>query len=524
LLRPPIFWSDYKYMLKISAILLLIILLAGCGARGLDYSGYPTGSGEGNGDFASGSVENGDDDELEPETPPPDIPPYNEYRISLEVDPYERTVQGISRVTFTNRSDIPLETVVFRVFLNAFQEGYYPPPFFPEHKRRIFRGNEAFGSMEILYAFSDNEALEYELDGTVLTLFLVDAIKPEETVELLLQFSANVPLIAHRTGGNDRALWFGMFLPILAVHDENGWHTGAYYAAGHPFVLETANYRVDITTPSRYIVVGTGLRTDEVIVEDTDTKITHFSAQQARDFSFAISPYFQHAHVATESGVDIHFYFYSEMTRLEEIMHLASHSVEYFEYRVGRYPLGNITIVETDMMVDSVAFSQMVFVDTRVLNHSSLWALGHGIGRQWFSNVVGTNRITEPWLDEGLTRFVQAGIFYPTPEDFRNRMTRDYYSISDLTNLYISDGLWAYDNWGDFARAQGRKAMLMIYALNERMGDEVFWNFLNRYYQQFSFRMATGYDFMRLAEEAHGNSLEDFFDKWINGGTVPPLP
>ncbi|MCL1842382.1 MAG: hypothetical protein FWF79_01065 [Defluviitaleaceae bacterium] len=507
-----------KKMLKIIAVLLLLAMFAGCGGQE-DYENYPTPEP----DIVNGNGQiNGDNEEPENR----DIPRYNDYQVSLEIDPAERTVRGISHITFTNRASVPLETIVLRVYLNAFREDVAEPPVFSELEWRAFPNERDYGHLDIEFAFKNDENLEFELAGTVLTLFLPEPLEPYATSRLTLQYSALIPRIAHRTGTNDYAMWFGMFLPVLAPFDaERGeWQTEAYYPAGSPFLLEAAEYRVEIITPMRYTVVGTGLRTEEVIA-DTDTKITIFTAHRVRDFAFAVSPYFNHSHVFTESGIDIHLYFYSQDLDTEEVLDIARRTMEYFEENVGIYPPGHVTIVETELFVDSDSFSQIIFVDSWYLSRGGrYWAVAHALGNQWFANVIGTNRITEPWLTNGLTRFVQAGIFYPTAEALRGRMERDFASIQNRTTLYLNRGLAYSTNRAHYAHAHGRKAMLMLYSLYHLMGHENFWALISSYYETFFFDTATIQDFISLAEEKHNGSLRSFFNEHIDAGTVPELP
>ena len=503
---------------KIALLLLMLAMLGSCGRN--RENGY-----EPEEDSPPTICINGQyNQECEPEPVlTPDIPPHNEYRIILDIDPATRMVEGISSVTFTNRADVELDTIVFRVYLNAFQEGFYPQPFFGGFTQRIFRNVSSYGFMNIHYAHLGNEELAFELDGTVLTLVLPEPLLPDVTVELHLQYDAYIPTIAHRTGGNEYALWFGMFLPILAVHSESGWHTEDYYPAGSPFILEVANYSVEITTPIRYVVAGTGQRS-EWTIEDTDTRNTQFVAHTVRDFAFVISPYFTHAQTATESGIDIHLYYYTQGLDIDYILDHARLSMEHFEYHVGRYPFGHITIVEADTMLDSAAFSQIVFVDTRRLSDGNLWALSNGIGAQWFASIVGTNRIRDPWLTNGLVHFAQSRIFFHTPEELHAHMEREHGLIASRSDLYMSNGLEAFATHSHYANTHRRKAMLMFYALYHHLGAELFWGVLNQYYYLFSFHIATADDFFHLAEEAYGDCLNLFFDEWVKTGTVPPLP
>ncbi|MCL1846086.1 MAG: M1 family metallopeptidase [Defluviitaleaceae bacterium] len=497
----------------IFAIFLLVFAFSACGCDDEEIVYVP--------DIIYTPEPNGQSEELDP---PVDIPEHDEHQVFLVIDPTERTVSGSSHINFTNRTGDALETIVLRVYLNAFSEGAEVSPVFEENEWLAFPNGQDFGSFTIEDAYADYEPLTFELDETVLTLILDEPLEPYETVRLFLLYNATIPEIAHRVGANEYAMWFGMFLPTLAVY-QDGWRTDAHYPAGNPFFTNVMNYRVDITTPSRYTVVGTGVRTEEVIT-DTDTKSTRFTAYRARDFAFALSPYFSAEHTTTESGVDIHLYYFTEGLDADEILDAARRSMEYFEARIGAFPLGHVTIVEAQLIQDSVSFSQVVFVDSWELARGGrYWGLAHGLGNQWLASIVGTNRVAEPWLTNGLTRFVQAGLFYPDAESLRARMERDYLTIYERTTLVLANGLGASPNREHYAHTHGRKAMLMTYALyNYVGGDDVFWEIIAEYYRRFAFEIAAAEDFINIAEEISGRNLRDFLDPWLSEGTVPGLP
>jgi hypothetical protein len=456
---------------------------------------------------------------------PVEIPQHNEYIVTLEVDPETRTVQGISRISFTNRTGQPLDTIVLRIFLNAFDQDVDPRPYAESVAWRLREPEGRRGYMEMEYVFVNNEAVTYVMDDTVLTLYLEEALAPDSTVYLSLQYSAYVPAFGHIIGGNDAAMWFGMFLPVLSVFEEDGWHTAAFYPVGNPFFLEVANYQVAVTAPLAYNVVGTGHRTEEIIY-DNDIKITRFVANMTRDFAFAVlSPEYEHVSAVSDSGVEINFYYRTLFAgeRAAEILATARDSMEQFERHVGVYPFGQIDLVETEIIYDSAALSQMIFVDARLLRNGDLQTLSHSLGRHWFANVVGINPIEEPWLDVGLTRFIQATIAQDTSELLREYMEAVHEVIAPRTDLYLTDGLWHYSNWEEFVMVHEQRAMLMLYQLLQRMGEEDFWAFINLYYQTYSFQIATVQDFIHTAEEVYGSDLQEFFNVWMTSDVVPPL-
>jgi len=454
----------------------------------------------------------------------PEIPQHNEYIVALEIDPASRTVHGISRINFTNRTAGPLEEIVLRVFLNAFGEGTHPRPYPTELIGRMHRSGYGRGYMEVSHASLNNDALDFTLDSTVVTLHLPAPLEVDTTVQLLLQFNAYVPKLGHYMGGNAYAMWFGMFLPVIAVYDENnGWNTDNFYPISTSFMLEAAHYHVSVTTPVRYQIVGTGTRVEEIIDHDTGIQITRFSANMVRDFAFAVlSPYYNRVSTSTTSGVEINL-FHRTDGFVENVLNLVRGSMDYFEYRVGTYPFGQINIVETDMLVESVAFSQMVFADTMMLGSHNHNGLMHSIGSQWFTGVIGTNPVAWPWLGSSLTRFIGSGLRVFTPEHLHEYMQANHAAIAGRTDLFMYQSLDENTTiWGVYVPMQ-IKAMLMIYQLQQRMGDELFGEFIGQYYREFSFQIATVEDFINLAEEMYGESLMEFFNAWIYEGTVPPI-
>ncbi|MCL2361125.1 MAG: M1 family metallopeptidase [Defluviitaleaceae bacterium] len=460
-----------------------------------------------------------DENDDTPEPLPLYIPGADHYDVSLTVDPATRTVSGISRTTFTNRTGEPLDTIVLRVFLNAFNEGI--PSYLPEFEESIFRHGSSYGYMDIQHVTINNEDLLYDLIGTVLLLHPTEPLAPWETVQLVLQYNAYVPMIAHRTGANDRAMWFGMFLPVLAALGEDGWLITEHYLFGDPFVLGMASFEVEVITPADYIVAGTGVTTEEIPMFEADTRVTVFTASNARSFAFAISPYFQRERLTTEGG-DIHLYYYSDDLPVDNILEIVRGAMDDLSDRIGQYPFEHIRIIETDMFLGEMSFSNMIFIDTENLRNPDSQALTRVLGQQWFPHIVGSNPVLESWLSRGLVRYIVAGLFHDRIE-LRAHIAEEYLGLTGRDDLFLTNNLGVFDNWMDYYQTHHIKGMLMFDALYNRMGSELFWELIQQYFQTFIFRIATGADFKDLAEEIYGENLQDFFDEWFIGGIVPPL-
>jgi len=458
--------------------------------------------------------------------PEPDIPTINEYTISLDFEPETRMVFGMQSVRYTNRTDTVFNELVFRAHLNAWDGS--ETPYTTEFEERIFRRGRDYGFMEISHVSQDNEELSFILRGTVLTIRLARPLEPDETIHLNIQFEAYIPAISHRIGANEQAVWIGgAFLPVEAVFGPGGWHREPYYPVGRPFIQGVANYIVDITTPIGFTVAGTGTKTENYLY---DRKITTFTAHLARDFAFAISPYFHRSGITTPSGVGINLYHYTPDLDVERILYVAAEAVLLFEETVGPYLYPNLCIVETDMFRAGEAFSSIIFMDSNHLRTSpTLHSLRNEIGRQWFSIIIGGNPVEEAWLNGGLTLLLQENLL-GQPE-LRSLIERDYIDLQEWQHLIynedsrrIASRINSYERWTDYFRIQHRKARIMFYALYQEMGQENFMYLLREYYRQFAFQIATSRDFMELAEEIYGRSLRTFFTDWLYTTDLPDLP
>ncbi len=63
-----------------------------------------------------------------------------------------------------------------------------------------------------------------------------------------------------------------------------------------------------------------------------------------------------------------------------------------------------------------------------------------------------------------------------------------------------------------------------LHALRLKIGDETFLALLKAYAERFKYGSATTDDFIALAEEISGESLEAFFTAWLYEKAVPTVP
>ncbi|MDR2903280.1 MAG: M1 family metallopeptidase [Clostridiales bacterium] len=452
---------------------------------------------------------------------------YNDYNLTLDIDPVQKTVKGLEKVTYKNRSAAAFDHLYFNLYLNAFSETVAHQPYFSAFEQKIFGGAQKdFGEIRIDNVSVNHQNVDFTVDETVLTITLAEPLAQQDSAEIALQFQAKIPEINHRTGAKGDALWFGSFIPVLAVYDDAGWHTEPYYPAGNPFFVNIANVTAQISTPAGYRAIGTG---EETFTEEAGRRQTVITAKMVRDFAFTVDREQTCAPrtAQTKSGVYVNLYTTAEEEKAVSLLTSAVKSLDYYGQLVGTYPYTSLDIVETGLpSAEGMGYAQIIFMDTDFIKTGrAADMLSYQIGRQWFYSVVGSNQVKDAWLSEGIAAYLQEKLFSGTT--LRENIKIEYDALQTMLKTMkhqtlLSD-LSVYEDWQAYFDIEHTRAKLMLYALNESIGEENFEMFIKTYYSKYSFKIATQKDFITTAEEVTGRSLTSFFDAWLGDAALPQL-
>ena len=120
-------------------------------------------------------------------------------------------------------------------------------------------------------------------------------------------------------------------------------------------------------------------------------------------------------------------------------------------------------------------------------------------------------------MDEAITQYSTA-LFYEfvvgwdaaVEEVFESR----YQEVAgtdedDLINRPVAD--YTYENYGPVVYAKGP---LFIHALRQEMGTEEFFSLLQTYLKTWRYQVASGQDFLTLADQIADQELSDLFQEW----------
>jgi len=368
----------------------------------------------------------------------------------------------------------------------------------------------------------DGNALNYDMSGHRLTVYLPQPFAPATQLTLALRFRISIPpkIKEHPYGYDVDQVnltdWYPFIVPYV-----NGWvlHDESYL--GEHLVYDAADFDVNVKTTEAGIIFATS-GVSEPASSGSAGEWTRYRLYGARTFALSASDQFQVVD-ATSGGAQIRAYYYPGYeTQGLAILNAAVRAVGLFESQFGAYPYGSLSIVQADLN-DGQEYDGLVFLATKFYNEyngsarSNLVTIGvHEIAHQWWFGLVGSDQAMEPWLDEAMAVYSESIFYkyiYPNSLDWWWQFRVNYFGPSGYvdTNVYEPASFRVYVN------ASYLNGANFIEVLNYRMGDDAFFAFLKDYTSRYGRGRATTYDFFAVARQNTTADISDLIAAYFRG-------
>jgi hypothetical protein len=440
------------------------------------------------------------------------------YSLDLVLDPSTHSISGNMILEYINTENIGLDVLYFHLYPNASENEDIP-------------GYILINSVKTADTLQN---LPYSFGIQLLNVTLPQAIAPQETVSIRIEFHTYI------TNNQSYRLTYGdepekglvyalcTYYPILAVYDNTGWNLEPQYFVGDPYYSDLANYYVNLTVPTEYVVASSG----QVITQmDLNSKQKYvFKLLKARDFSFAVSPNF-----IVETGsfgeIDICIYYlpFVSVNWTDVALDYVLYSLELFTDLYGAYPYPTFSVASTYGFYGGMEWPGLVYIQA-----GFRWvetAIVHEVCHQWFYAVVGNDQIDEGFLDEGIVcynhwyyfehRYNWNGFFeehlWRTATTSNSTAFPEGLVINRSINDIVERNLDPQYYW----ESAYHKAPAVYHLLRTYVGDEVFFSAIRRYYTLFKFQTATFKDLIDCFH--YYTNIFDWFLPWFNEGFIPEI-
>ncbi|MBI2953650.1 MAG: M1 family metallopeptidase [Chloroflexi bacterium] len=433
------------------------------------------------------------------ETPPSTT----QYKITVDLDYDAGTVAALETVSYRNVTGVALSSIVFNV-----TPAYY--------RAFTLRG-----------ATVDGQTVQPMLDGVVMEVPLTTPLAPGATTRVALDFRLQVPSPGTlRFGKSGGILALGNWYPVISPFraDRGDWDRHRYTNFGDAFFTEVADYEVSLNVNRPVRVAHTGTP------DKTGASQWTFSAKGVRDFALALSDRYE-SKSATIDGIEVTaFYLPQHAAGGELYLRTAVETVRWANRVLGTYPYPYLFVAETtsnDPAGVGQEYPNVVFISSQMtatgggMGSYLSYLVAHEVLHQWFYGLVGDDQVYEPWVDESLVVNLSYEFFranYPDlyPGMWQRLVDGERAGVNAYGDRNVDTSIYDYSNEDHYFVVVYRKGAIFLNELRKIMGDDAYFGLLKEFASRFSYRIATGAQFLDLAEARSSADLRPLIARYFS--------
>lgn len=376
----------------------------------------------------------------------------------------------------------------------------------------------------------DDELAGFARDAQELTIWAEEPLAASEQVKVTVHYEGTPAPVAGIAGSpNDGWIDDG---EIVFVAGEPFGASGWFPVNDHP--LDKATYQIAVTVPDDLQVAANGERRSELPTTSTGEPhqwIFEADNEQASYLTIVVIgklEFLPESEVAGGPGKTVTIRNVSEVGIAEETeltMSNAGQMVEEFAELFGPYPFDEYGAVVVNQPLGFALETQTlsIFGSDLVGTLQTENIVAHELAHQWFGNHVSVGDWEDIWLNEGFATYSE---FLWAEASTPGYNINDEMSLlhSFLPSEFVGDPPGSPPPSNLFSPAVYFRGGLALHALRLTVGDDAFFEILRTYIDRFGGKTASTADFVAVSEEVSKQELGDFFDDWIYGDSLPPLP
>ncbi len=493
------------------------------------------------------------------------------YKMDVVIDEKTDIIHGKEKLTYWNNSPDTLNFVYFHLYANQAVKGSYLSKQTEANGGTVSYGKyqEKGLGLEILSMQVNGNELKTEEDNTILKVYLDEPLLPNSSTTFDIIFknyydngSLRRRMKMYKSWGKKHyngAHWY----PRIAAYDRKfGWTTDQHM--GREFYADFGTFDVSLTFANDFIVTATGflLNREEMYPkelweqlkvanfkdkpwnekpstiierEEGKRKTWHFYAENIHDFAFVADPLFRIGEAEWNGKKAYSFVQEPHASKWQNAAEYTAKILKVFSTDFGMYGWHKMIVADAK---SGMEYPMLTMDNGSEPGYRDL--LVHEVGHNWFFGMMNNNETYRALMDEGFTQFLTAwgmeaidGKYevekepknwyvkkFKYPVEARERRVYVGYTRSAATNTsaqlnthsdkFTDDLDHGWNYWQVYS-----KTATMLYNLQYTLGDSLFLDAMQYYFDKWSFCHPYPEDFRKSIIEYTHSDLNWFFDQWL---------
>ncbi len=498
--------------------------------------------------------------------------------IKVELDDKNFMLRAHEKIEYTNNSPNSLEFIYFHIWPNAYRNRTTAMGKQLTEDGNLafhFANEKDLGFIDSLDFRSSDQKLSWSYHEDHIDICKVNLpkpLKPGKTIEITTPFLVKIPDAKFsRLGHVGESFQITQWFPKPAVYDKEGWHPYPYLTQGE-FFSEYGTYDVFITLPKNYVVGATGdlvdgekelkwlsekakstanqldsitkiqgpnSRKNEFPESSIEFKTLHYHQENVHDFALfadkrwhVLKGEVQLPHSKRKVTTWAMFTTPNAVLWADAIEYL-NDATHYYSLWNGDYPYNHVTAVDGTIAAGGgMEYPNVTIIGSMGSPSFLEKVIVHEVGHNWFYGILGSDERKNAWMDEGLNSFNEYRYTitkYPRAKASISGLGKLFqipntprlgaellYNLNATSNIdqpmQLNAGKYTPLNYGGIVYS---KSTLMFDFLKAYLGEEVFDNAMQQYFQKWKFKHPNPSDLREILESATDKDLRWFFDDGI---------
>jgi tetratricopeptide (TPR) repeat protein len=289
------------------------------------------------------------------------------------------------------------------------------------------------------------------------------------------------------------------------------------------YTVDRFSSDLKVTVPAGYKVLGSGLDSKEPAPDGMTATRWKFS-QPSFPGSIAVVRS-DEGNTIVSSGIATTFCFRDSPSMAGAYGEEFARAMTFFSDLYGIPPKANLTVVETEAGApNGYAAPGLVFLSPKGIGKDvNLKLVANQVARQWWEEEISPTTRNHLWIENGMARYSEllyiehvngpGALETERHDTFITALTVDKPPLIQSARLEdYSPEYWA---------ATAGKGAAVLQMLRDVMGDDNFMKLLKTVPEKFAWRSINTDDFHAVAQEIYGQSLNYFFQQWIESSGAP---
>ncbi|MBR5439013.1 MAG: M1 family metallopeptidase [Clostridia bacterium] len=453
----------------------------------------------------------------------------SEYNISVTLNS-DMTASCNLTLNYVNETKEKIDFLEFMLYPNAFSKGSEIKPIYSEYVERAFENGVSYGGIEITSVKQDEKSARFEVIGGkkhFLKVELLEEVKSGKNTQISIDFLVTLPNVNHRFGYGKNTVNLTGFYPILCPLENGEYYESVYYPSGDPFYSDVANYKVNLTVPSAYVIASS--MSPELVEIEGERTTYSYARNGVREVAFILSKNFNVIKKSAENAEVFYYYFNDE--NAENSLETAIKSLDYFSNKYVEYPYEEYVFCEADFIYGGMEYPCLTMIDKDLNGFERDYTIVHETAHQWWYGLVGVNQSENAFIDEGLTEYSTVMFFdnfseyNKSKKQLFNAVYNAYFELrksllkeDDLTPK-MNRNLGEFSSDLDYVSIAYYRAQLTFRDLCEFMGEKRFDKFLKNLCAKYAYKNLTLNNLLLTAEK-YKKGAKNFLVSYIDGSVA----